>query len=231
MAPKTERFEMRVDSDTLARVDDWRSEQDDLPSRAEAMRRLVEIGLMKKTTSDAVRFSDGEKLLLLMMRDMYSHLKLKTGEIDPDFVAEVIYGGHYWAPKWDMPGLYHDHEDDPSHVRFVVDVLDMWSFIEEGYSKLDKKEKARVEAEVGPLGKHVQFIGFDGNNESEYMGIARFLIDKMDRFGSFKKRDMNSHVPRVGAYGRMYRVFEPMRTGLVGTGLSANQIIAILQAM
>lgn len=41
----SERFEMRVPSDWLAKVDDWRRTQDDLPSRAEAIRRLVEKGL------------------------------------------------------------------------------------------------------------------------------------------------------------------------------------------
>ncbi len=47
MAPKTERFEMRMDPETLARVDEWRRKQPDLPSRAEAMRRLVDLGLKK----------------------------------------------------------------------------------------------------------------------------------------------------------------------------------------
>ena len=43
--PASERFEMRVPSDWLAKVDEWRRQQDDLPSRAEAIRRLVESGL------------------------------------------------------------------------------------------------------------------------------------------------------------------------------------------
>ena len=43
--PASERFEMRIPSDWLAKVDDWRRQQDDLPSRAEAIRRLVDLGL------------------------------------------------------------------------------------------------------------------------------------------------------------------------------------------
>lgn len=38
---------MRLDPETLARVDEWRRQQPDLPSRAEAFRRLVELGLQK----------------------------------------------------------------------------------------------------------------------------------------------------------------------------------------
>jgi metal-responsive CopG/Arc/MetJ family transcriptional regulator len=34
-------FQMRVDADFLRRVDDWRRQQPDIPSRAEAIRRLV----------------------------------------------------------------------------------------------------------------------------------------------------------------------------------------------
>lgn len=37
-------FQMRVDDAWLAMIDDWRRAQDDLPPRAEAVRRLVHIG-------------------------------------------------------------------------------------------------------------------------------------------------------------------------------------------
>jgi uncharacterized protein YfbU (UPF0304 family) len=230
MAQKSERFEMRVDEDTLERVDKWRMKQGDLPSRAEAMRRLVEVGLARGAgASMSVNFTDGEKLLVMMMRDLYKHLKVR-GEIDPEFIGEVIWSGHYWAPRWDMQGLFHDHEDSPDNVRFVVDVLDMWTFLERAHAKLSAKEKARVEKEADPFGKHVQFTGFDGNNESEHMGIARFLIEQMNRFQLFKGRELNSHMPTLGTYRRMLQVFEPMRKTLVGAELSADQIIAILKA-
>jgi hypothetical protein len=39
------RFEMRVPKAWLSQVDEWRRLQADLPSRAEAIRRLVELGL------------------------------------------------------------------------------------------------------------------------------------------------------------------------------------------
>ena len=62
--------------------------------------------------------------------------------------------------------------------QHVVNVLDMWSFIEEAYEKLSYDQKAQIEREAEPLGKHVMFAGFDGNNESRQIGIARFLIEK-----------------------------------------------------
>jgi hypothetical protein len=229
MALKSERFEMRLDEDILARVDRWRAMQDDVPSRAEGMRRLVELGLTR-TTSDAVRLSDGEKLIVTMMSDIYKHLKLTKGDIDPDFLSEVTGGGHYWALKWRLVGLYHDHEDDPRDVSFVVNVLDMWDFMERAYAKLSKKDKDRVEKEAQPYGKYVTFTGFDGNNESALNNIARFLIEVMDRFPRFKGRELNSHMPTLATYTRMLGVFEPMRSTLVGADLNATKIIAILKA-
>lgn len=225
---KSERFEMRVDEEILARVDRWRGKQDDLPSRAEAMRRLVEIGLVR-LTGETVKFSDGEKLLAMMMKDLYKHHKVK-GDIDADFVGEVIWGGHYWAPKWEMPGLFHDHEDSPSEVALVMDVLEMWDSLERAHEKLGTKEKERVDKEAHPFGKTVRFRGFDGNNESSRLSIARFLIEKMDRFEKFKGRDLNSHAPSLGTYDRMLKEFEPMRANLMGTGLNATQVIRILKA-
>ena len=38
-------FQMRTTEEFLERVDDWRRLEKDIPSRAEAIRRLVEIGM------------------------------------------------------------------------------------------------------------------------------------------------------------------------------------------
>ena len=50
MAPKTERFEMRLEITMIERVDARRRKQEDLPSRAEAFRRLIELGLSARKT-------------------------------------------------------------------------------------------------------------------------------------------------------------------------------------
>jgi uncharacterized protein YfbU (UPF0304 family) len=230
MEPKSERFEMRLDPTTIERIDQWRSEQDDLPSRAEAVRRLVAIGV----TSDAkprTTFSDGERLLTLMLCDIYKRLEVES-EIKPDFIAEALYGGHHWALRWEYPGIFHERQDSDDILSEVVNILDMWSFIEGGYTKLSKADKTRVKKEANPFGDHVTFIGFDGNNESQHLSIARFLIEKLHRFSNLADRgDLNSHFPSIDMYRRMYRVFEPMRRGLMGRSLSAGEIIDILKAM
>ena len=47
---ETERFQMRVDKSFIEKIDEWRRTQKDLPTRSEAIRRLVEIGLGKKSS-------------------------------------------------------------------------------------------------------------------------------------------------------------------------------------
>jgi len=227
----SERFEMRIDSDLLERLDQWRQQQNDAPSRAEAVRLLIEAGLAHTIKEDGPVLSDGEKLIAVMLGDLIKGMKIKS-DTDVDLVQKAIYGGHYWALGWEMQGIFHGHADRRSRVSFVVDVLDMWSFIEEAFEKVSAEEKERLAKEVGPWGKDVQFVGFDGNNESEHLSIARFLVNDLHRFGRFRTghRDLNSHHETLETYRAMYRVFEPLRSKLVGKRLSVDQLIAILKA-
>lgn len=45
---KDKRFEMVAEASWLKRVDDWRRKQEPIPSRAEAIRRLVTAALSKR---------------------------------------------------------------------------------------------------------------------------------------------------------------------------------------
>ncbi|NTX08012.1 CopG family transcriptional regulator [Myxococcus sp. CA040A] len=45
MIAKSERFELRLDAETLERIDKWRNERSESLSRSEAVRQLVEAGL------------------------------------------------------------------------------------------------------------------------------------------------------------------------------------------
>jgi uncharacterized protein YfbU (UPF0304 family) len=226
----TERFEMRLSQSVLEDVDAWRARQGDIPSRSEAVRRLVVLGLGETTGDRRIRLSDGEKLTLIMLCQLFKQLKLE-GEVDPEFVEAAIDGGHYWGLEWEYPGIFHGYEDKKEVVTEVVDVLDMWSFLESAFRKLSKKDKDRVKAEVAPFGEHVVFAGFDGNGESEHIGVARFLIKQLDRFADFDGRDLNAHMPMIDTYRRMLSVFVPIRRTLTGGNLNASQIIEILTTM
>ena len=222
MPPKTERFEVRFEPSMLERIDQWAARQPDSPTRSDAVRRLVERALETK-------IDDGDRLLIMMLRDIQKSLKIKGGEIDSDFVAEAIWGGHYWALDWQYTGLFHDHFDRREAVNEVFNTLDMWFFIENAYRKLSAADKKRLATEVEYGGTDPKFLGFDGNNETEYMSIASFLVEKMGRFSYFKGRDFNSHMPMVGRYSRMSARFEAMRPDLAGRELNVAEVIELLK--
>lgn len=175
-----------------------------------------------------MKLSDGEKLILLMLADMYKGLKIK-GDFDPGFISETIHSDHLWGFNWRFQGIPLEKSEDPPELRETVDYMDMWSFLEDSYKKLSPADKKRIETEAEPFGKHVEFHGFDGNNETHYH-IARYMVDHLDRFQSFKKRELNSHSPTIDMYARMYRVFEPMRSRLMDRLLNTDEMIEILKA-
>ena len=45
---QSKRFEIRMSGVLLKAIDEWRRRQSDLPSRSEAMRRLIEAGLVAR---------------------------------------------------------------------------------------------------------------------------------------------------------------------------------------
>ena len=228
---RTERFEMRLAPHTLEQVDRWRASRPGLPSRAEAVRQLIDVGLLVSSGKQEVTVSDGEKLVLLLLGDVYRHLQIENGDADPTFVVGAMSEGRYWALQHRYDYLLHDRIQDKRVVDEVIDVLDMWRFIEEDHAKLSKKDKERVASEGGPFGEHVNFRGFDHKYEGEYYATTRFVIDDMGWFSSFKGRDFYTVGFRMDGYRRMLEMFTPIRPTLVPPGrLSASQIIDLLRA-
>ncbi len=222
---KTLRFEMRMDSDTQKRLDAWRKEQPDLPSRAEAVRRLVDAGIAKSANPEA-SFSDGEKLILFMLRDLYR----KEGEgreMNPQFIYRAISGGHYWALDMKYPGLLDRRVDSGELIEEIIEVLNMWTDIEEDYARLSKKDKQRVKSEGS--GSRPEFWGFSANEESEHLSATSFLVRDVERFSRFEQRVVKSHLPTVDAYRRMLAAYRPIRKKFDHSRLSASQIIDLLK--
>jgi uncharacterized protein YfbU (UPF0304 family) len=177
-----------------------------------------------------MQMTDAEKLILLMLCDIHEKLSI-DGDIDAVFVKSAIYTGNTWGLKWKFTGVFDDTEGAPPIVGEVSDILDMWSFIESCYAQLSPEDKKRVEKEVPYHGKNPKFPGFDGNNETEHMGVAEFLIDDLERFSMFKGRDLNSHMPySLAGYQRMLEVFLPLRSVLMHAPFTADQIISIMNA-
>ena len=178
-----------------------------------------------------MKLTNPEKLILIMLSEIYKKLDIQDG-IDPKFVESAIYSDNTWGFEWKYSGVFPSaSEPTPPEVTEVLNYLDMWEFIELAYSHLDDEGKKELAAKVdSPLGKDPKFRGFDGNNEAEYIGITSFLVNDLDRFADFKGREgLNSHMPVLGMYRRMYQAFEPFRRTLIHGPLSVDQLAAILK--
>lgn len=175
-----------------------------------------------------MKITDGEKLILLMLSELYDKLGVE-GEVEPDFIRSAIFSNNTWSIPWKYVGIPFEEQEPPEVVKEVLDVLDMWSMIERSYENLSNESKEFVEKEASPFGKDPKFPGFDGNNETEYMGTASFLVNDLDRFEEFKGRNFNSHCPSIDSYRRMLSVFKPLFQNLNFQPLSAQNIVDILK--
>jgi uncharacterized protein len=174
-----------------------------------------------------MKLSEGEKLILIMLSEIHGRLQITNG-VDPKFVQSAIYSGNLWGLKWGLPGIFHDSEPADEDISEVVDILDMWSRLEESHEKLPTEEKERVKKEADLYGSHVHFTGFDGHTDSSHIGVARFLVEQLGRFSNLKGRDFDSHMPlSLDRYRRMLIAFKPLRTA---SDLTATEIIKILNA-
>jgi uncharacterized protein YfbU (UPF0304 family) len=227
---KSERFEMRLDSRLIGRLDRWRERQGDGASRAEAVRRLVEKGLEGERRAFSI--SDGEKLLLMLVADIHKAMVAPDGDGeggDADFVMSALCNGHYWGLERRYSGLFGGQVDRPEVVAEVADILEMWSHIESSFGRLARDAQARVEAESGEDRSTIRFLGFDGNEESEHHSIARFMIEELGHFGSLKDRELNSHHPVLNRYRQQYEAYAPIRARSRAEPLRAADLIEILR--
>lgn len=227
MSPKSTRFEMRLPDETLKHIDDWRNNQIDVPSKAEAIRRLIDFSLATASPNN-VALSDGERLILWNQTEI---MKRMGGEFDTslDLIRGVITGGHNWALKWEMQGIFHGEEDSPRTVNEVVDILETWTIIEATYGTLSATDKKQLNEQLEPWQREPEFGGFDGNNESGHLSVAKFLIETMGRFGNFKGRELNSHMPTVDDNLAIAQAFKPMRRKLMGGGLMIADLVTLLK--
>lgn len=176
-----------------------------------------------------MKLTDGEKLILLMLCEIQEALKIKGGT-DTKLIQSAIDKGHLWALKRQLSGVFHDSEPTQEMIDEVVQVMDMWRYIESSHERLSAEDKARIKKEAGPFGDHVKFDGFDSNGEAHYGSIARFFVDDLGEFEIFKGRDLDPRMPRRATYQRMLAVFSPMRLSLAGHDLDTDQLIAALSA-
>lgn len=181
--------------------------------------------------SEQVTLSSGEKLILIMLCDLFEHLKIED-KIDIELVRAAIGGGHLWALEWEMTGIFHGEETSSEVASETAHILTMWETLERSYEKLSKEDKEWLASNCPDLyGSPVRFRGFDGNSETDHIGVMRLFTENMRRFAHFKGRDFNAHLPNtLGMHRRMLPVFEKIFYKESPGDLTAAQIAQVFAA-
>ena len=229
MTSKTTKLELSLEQSFLDRLDDWTIRHGGGALRKEAALRLMNLGLQQFEKSE-IEISDGEKLIITMLCDLYPGRSTQDRQIDPDFVLSALILGHYWGLSWEYNEILHNFGVREQAVNEVADILDMWLMLESSYGQLSDERKGKVIEELDLFGTTVLFSGFDGNNESDQYSVVGFLVNKMNRYQSFKGRALNSHSKRLAGYQRMLKIYQPKLASLKGGDLEVADIIAILKA-
>ncbi len=178
-----------------------------------------------------MQLTNSEKLILVMLSEVYEKLDIKgVSGVDPKFIQSAIFSGHTWGVEWKYSWIFDNPDAQPPELNDVINILDMWSIVEEAYEAFDGDQKAQLEQLAFPFGNGPGFPGFDGNQEGEFSSIATFLTEHLDRFTRFKGRICDSGIPSVATYRRMYEAFETVQPALFNRRLTVNELAHILNA-
>lgn len=175
-----------------------------------------------------MKLSGGEKLILVMLSEVYERLGIE-GEIDPEFVKKAIFRDHTWGLRWKYDAIFAGSEDDdPPAVNEVTRILTMWRAIEGAYKRLSPEDQEKLKKDAGYFEDDIAFYGFNGNDEAEHFRIATFLIMDLGLFDEFKDRGINSHNETLSCYRKMLSVYEPSLENLRNRNFNASELLAIL---
>ncbi|TDV54460.1 hypothetical protein EC919_104196 [Pseudomonas graminis] len=173
-------------------------------------------------------FSDEQKLIVALLTEIHEKLGIQDG-LDAPFVQSIVSSDNTWALRWRYQGMFKDSETPPN-VKRVADVLDMCEVLERTADSLSDEERAQVEAVTGHSVSGARFVGYSGNDEDEFH-IVQILVDDLGKWGSFKGRDFNAHMPMVDVYDRMLNVYSGLNSlHNYSATLSVEDLTAVLDA-
>ncbi len=178
--------------------------------------------------------SKGEKLLLVMLCDLYQQLSIRS-DIDPQIVKNAIVNDQTWGIEWQYSGLLGSEGGPfPPIVKEVGDILDMWSFIKESYAHISSTEKTNLQILSGGLcevsGDKMAFPGFDFDSEQEYYAVTKFFLSELGMFPALKADSLNACTPVLEGHKRMMDVYMPMRMGVSGRLLNGSELLEIFKS-
>ncbi|POD65744.1 hypothetical protein BKM07_20955 [Pseudomonas syringae group genomosp. 3] len=134
------------------------------------------------------------------MDDLFAHVGSST--VQTDLILNGFKTGNEWIVDLELDGLLNKEPTTSiTDARFVLATLEMWDLFEHALEGFDEEQIAVVLAETeGEIAlretgktappRELRFSGFDAENETDFIKIADFIINTMQKFPRFKGRDL-----------------------------------------
>ncbi|HWQ98914.1 MAG TPA: YfbU family protein [Clostridia bacterium] len=140
------------------------------------------------------------KVERLILHNQYEIMKLldkSAGNKEFCENAQTILEYGYSRNYDEFSEFFADEELSQEKMDLVFDALDLYRCLRNSYEKLSPADKVQLDS------KKLEFRGFDGNYESEYLCYANFVINDLGRYAESKREDYNTHAPMVPRYVEM----------------------------
>lgn len=171
--------------------------------------------------------SDGERLILHMLGDLFKHLGV-TSDIDPDLLQAAIRGGHSWAIRRSYPVLFEIEERFSEVSRETYEILSMWQLIKSSFTHLTENESARVCAQAQIDSADIKFLGFNKSDEVDILSVAKFAVEKLKEFPELKDDQLNANRPTLEMHRRMLEVLRSTGAWIANRDLDSDELIKLL---
>ncbi len=143
--------------------------------------------------------TDAERLILANQYKILAQLdRQNDGHEHEDYerLSKALMHGHSWLYQSYFDQVLADNLSDETE-DYVVEVLALFSILKDSYTNLPQEEMCLIDP------RNINFIGFDGNNESDLLSFARALRENGRFTEILKDGCQNSHCPTGRVYGNM----------------------------
>ena len=149
---------------------------------------------MKLSKTERLLLSNQYKILQNLYPEDVAYYKEAQDIVDEGY--ELFY---------DLLTSHISHEPlNNEQCREVLDILTMYRILYFSYRDLEDKTEIDKTA--------IQFDGFDGNHEINYLSFAQFLIFKQGKFAELAPQDqytdLNSHSEKISSYRKMLKEWQ-----------------------
>lgn len=144
--------------------------------------------------------SDKERLMLANQYEILGLLQDEGPDGENRMWAETLRSGNKWLYDQLLERISPVLSD--AKADFVLSVMEMYAALQSGYDRLE--DKSGIEA------RQIEFEGFDGNNESEYLSFTEDLVRHRRYKHVLGDYAINSHGHTKSVYGRMVQQWEQL---------------------